>query len=91
MQTTLVKVLNPENDTRKETRILLETDSQRTYISEELTISLNLKSIGKGTYSVGNNKSKVITAIILELRLISTFGKNITITATVLSQITGLI
>ena len=91
MQTTLVKVLNPENDTRKETRILLETDSQRTYISEELTISLNLKSIGKRTYSVGNNKSKVITAIILELRLISTFGKNITITATVLSQITGLI
>ena len=94
VQTALVKVMNRENDTHKETRILLDTDSQRTYILEELTVNLNLKSIKKGTYTVytfGNNKPKVIITTILELRLISAFGKDITITATVLSQITGLI
>ena len=47
MQTALVTVENPDNHALKmETRVLLETESQRTYITKDLADELKLKTEG---------------------------------------------
>ena len=43
MQTAKTDIKNPESDIKQETRILLDSGSQRTYITESLAKMLNLK------------------------------------------------
>ena len=77
-----------------ETRILLDSGSHRTYIAEELADKLKLHSDEKEIYTVytfGNKKPKGITTSIVNVTLKSKFGKDITIKASIVPQITGLI
>ena len=43
MQTAKTDIKNPESDIKQETRILLDSGSQRTHITESLAKKLNLK------------------------------------------------
>ena len=43
MQTAKTDIKNPESDIKQETCILLDSGSQRTYITESLAKKLNLK------------------------------------------------
>ena len=75
MHTALVTIENPDNRAFKmETRVLLDTGSQRTYITKDLADELTLKAEGEDTYSVytfGNGKPKELTSPIVSVTLTS--------------------
>ena len=95
MQTALVTIENPDNRAFKmETRVLLDTGSQRMYITKGLADELKLKTDGEDTcsvYTFGNGKTKELTSPIVSVTLTSKFGANISIKANVVRQITGII
>ena len=58
MQTTKADVQNPVNGLRQNARILLDSDSQRTYITESLAKRLNVKSGDKDVAVEGSSELK---------------------------------
>ena len=95
MQTALVTIEKPDNRTFKmETRDLLDTGSQRTYITKDFADELKLKTEGEDTYSVytfGSGQPKELTSPIVSVTLTSKFGANISNKTNVVPQITGII
>ena len=86
-------VENPEILCSEETRILMDTGSQRTYITKELADNLQLKTRETQEYSVytfGNKKPKKITTSFVELAIKTQKGDYILIKASIVPQITGL-
>ena len=74
------------------TRALFDTGSRRNYVTEEVAISFKLKPIEEQTFSIyafGDSKPKQKTALIVELKIQTRFGKSIKIKATVPKQING--
>ena len=93
-QTAFAMVENPEMLRSEKTRILMDTGSQRTYITKELADNLQLKSYERQEYSVytlWNKKlSKIITSLVV-LTIKTQNGDDILIKASIVSQITGLV
>ena len=90
MQTALLSV--GCNDKFCETRALFDTESTRTYITEELAKVLKAKPVEKQTVSVhsfGSTKAKEKTSPVVELAIKIKTGKAIKIKATIMPQITS--
>ena len=73
MQTARTKLKNPKTSSKTEARVLLDSGSQRTYITERLANELNLKvdethEIGLVTFGI--DKSKVIKTGSTTLKLV---------------------
>ena len=94
MQTALVEASNPNETTFMETRLLLDTGSQRSYITKDLSEKLSLREVGKETltvYTFENKKPKEITTPIVDVGLKTTNGETLTIRASVVPHITGTV
>ena len=92
MQTALVQASNPNNSMFMKTRILLDSGSNRTYITKELSEKLQLREIGRETvttYTFGCKKPKNFLATLVELELQENNGKPLMIQARVVPHITG--
>ena len=94
MQAAFAIAMDYEQSLFKKRRILLDTGSQRSYITKELADNLKLKTNAKHTYSVytfGNMKPKEITTFEVDLKIKTRMGKDLQIKASVVPQITGLV
>ena len=93
MQTATVVVLS--NETRIptiKTRILMDTGSQRTYVTEEIVKQLQLIPSARESHAVftfGSNKPKQIRTPLVVFDLKLNNGRNLTITASVVPKISG--
>jgi len=85
MQTALIEAVSPDESRRELVRILLDTGSHRTYITEELTKQLGLKMEGIDitVFTFGSSKPKEITSKIVSLVLKSKDGNTFHIKANV--------
>ena len=94
MQTALTTVGNPEILYSQETRILMDTGSQRMYINKELADNLQLKTRETQKYSVytfRNKKPRKIVTSLVELTIKTQKGDDILIKTSTVPLITGLI
>ncbi|XP_052762173.1 uncharacterized protein LOC128204805 [Mya arenaria] len=83
---------NPDSQFERKARVLLDSGSQRTYITESLASALNLKKAETQEIRLvtfGSNKNKVIKTESSNLKLKLTDGSDMMITANVVSNITG--
>ena len=90
MQTALMTIKG--NDSILTTRALFDTGSRRSYVTEEVAISLKLKPIEEQAfliYAFGVQSQNKKTALIVELKIQTRFGKPIKIKAAVPKQING--
>ena len=91
MQTALGQASNPSNSPFMETRILLDSGSNRTYITKKLSEKLQLREIGRGTvttYTFGCKKPKNFPTSLVELGLQRNNGKPLMIQARGVPHIT---
>ena len=95
MQAAQVDLVNPKNpESKYKTRLLLESESQRSYISRELADKMNLKSSPKSfltIYTFGTTKPKTIETPIVGIGIILKNGFMIHIKANVVPHVTGSI
>ena len=94
IQTALATVKNTETLRSEKTRILMDTGSQRTYITKELADNLQLKTRETQEYSIytlGSKKPKKVTTSLAELTIKTQKGNDILIKASIVPQITGLV
>ena len=94
MQTALVEAINPNEQYKEPVRILLDTGSHRTYITEELADKLQLKPEGTNSitlFTFGTNKPKDIVSKLVTLSLKSKRGNTFTLRANVVPKISGKI
>ncbi|XP_052785982.1 uncharacterized protein LOC128221411 [Mya arenaria] len=92
MQTARTNVENPDSQFERKARVLLDSGSQRTYITESLASALNLKKAETQEIRLvtfGSNKNKVIKTESTNLKLKLTDGSDMMITANVVPNITG--
>ena len=76
----------------KKTRILMDTGSQRTYVTEEIIKQLQLNPSVRETYAVltfGSSKPKQISTPLVTFDLKLNNERNLTITASVVPKISG--
>ena len=94
MQTAQVDLVNPTNlESKHETRLLLDSGSQRSYILKELADKMNLKSSHKSfltIYTFGTTKPKTIETPIVNIGIILKNGFMIHIKTNVIPHVTGL-
>ena len=93
-QTAFAMVENPEIQGSEETRILMDTGRQRTYIPRELADNLHLKTCETQeylVYTLGNKKKKKITTSLVELIVKTQKGDDMLIKASIVSQTTALV
>ena len=94
MQTALVETDNTDQTRKYITRIIMDTGSQRTYISQDMVNKLKIKPVGTYTFTVftfGASKPKDLTTPIVEIMMKSKEGNRVLIRASVVPQITGMI
>ena len=95
MQTAQVDWVNPKNpESKYETRLLLDSGSQKSYISKELSDKMNLKSSHKSfltIYTFGTTKPKAIETPMVDIGIILKNGFMIHIKANVVPHVTGSI
>ena len=94
MQTALVEATDPNEKYKEPVRVLFDTGSHRTYITEELVNKLNLKSDGTSNitlFTFGSNKPKDIVSKLVTLSLKSKKGNTFTLKANVVPKISGKI
>ncbi|XP_060601995.1 uncharacterized protein LOC132755202 [Ruditapes philippinarum] len=92
MQTALTKIKNPSERTDTEVRVLLDSGSHRSYISEKLTQRLCLKGEGEQEIHVvtfGNTKAKTIKTKYVKVDVRLNNGKYVQITANIVPLISG--
>ena len=93
MQTAQVDWVNPKNpESKYETRLLLDSGSQRSYISKELADKMNLKSSHKSfltIFTFGTTKLKTIETPIVDSGIILKNCFMIHIKANVAPHVTG--
>ncbi|XP_053392330.1 uncharacterized protein LOC128555009 [Mercenaria mercenaria] len=94
MQTSRTEIWDTEGLNKENVRILLDSGSQRTYITERLATSLNLKRTKEQEIRLvtfGSDKSKVIKTMSTKLNVRLKDGHDYTITANIVPTITGSI
>ncbi|XP_060570667.1 uncharacterized protein LOC132728956 [Ruditapes philippinarum] len=94
MQTSRTEICDPDGQNKKKVRILLDSGSQRTYITERLAKSLNLKKKSRQEIRLvtfGSDKPKVIRTMSTQLNIQLKDGQNFAITANIVPTITGSI
>ncbi|XP_052787362.1 uncharacterized protein LOC128222417 [Mya arenaria] len=94
MQTARTEAKCPTSENSRQIRLLLDSGSQRTYVTERLAEQLDLvrgemQEIKLVTF--GSNKAKVIKTPTTKLSLKLTNGKYLSITANIVPDITGTI
>ena len=92
MQTALVGAVSLDESRHEPVRILLDTGSHRTYITEDLVKKLRLRTEGKNKITVftfGSSKPKDITSEVVTLMLKSKDGNTFTIKANIVPKISG--
>ena len=92
MQTALVEVMDPAETQSQVTRILMDTGSQRTYVTEEVARQLNIQPEGKeklSIYTFGANKPKEIVTPVVTLVLKAKKENTVLIKASVVPKISG--
>ena len=92
MQTALVEAVSLDESRHEPVRILLDTGSHRTYITEDLVKKLRLRTEGKNKMTVftfGSSKPKDITSEVVTLMLKSKDGNTFTIKANIVPKISG--
>ena len=90
MQTAKTDIKNPESDIKQETRILLDSGSQRTYITESLAKKLNLKLGDRDEFMLvtfGSEKPKRTETRNTKLDIVLKDGRVMKINANVAPQI----
>lgn len=90
MQTALIEVLDQEETHAETTRVLMDTGSSRTYITEELVDKLKLKPESENrltVYTFGGNKPKEMTSPVVSLVLKSKDGNTVKVKANVVPKI----
>ena len=94
MQTARADINNPNNGLKQNVRILLDSGSQRTYVTESLAKKLDLK-IGKREeimlVTFGSEKPKRIQTRTTKLDIVLKDGSTLNISANVVPQIAGSI
>lgn len=94
MQTARAAIQNPANGHRHNTRLLLDSGSQRTYITESLANKLNLKMGNSDEIMLvtfGSERPKRIRSPTTQLNIILKDGSTLQINANVVPQIAGSI
>ncbi|XP_045216847.2 uncharacterized protein LOC123566631 [Mercenaria mercenaria] len=94
MQTANTYVQNPTGQSEQQVRALLDSGSQRTYITERLANSLNLKTEGEQEIRLvtfGSEKSQLIKTVSTKLKIKLKDGNDLIITANIVPTITGSI
>ena len=92
MQTALVEVMDPAETKSQVTRILMDTGSQRTYVTEEVARKLSVQPEGKeklSIYTFGASKPKDIVTPVVTLVLKAKEGNTVLIKASVVPKISG--
>ncbi|XP_053392033.1 uncharacterized protein LOC128554743 [Mercenaria mercenaria] len=94
MQTSRTEIWDTEGLNKENVRILLDSGSQSTYITERLATSLNLKRTNEQEIHLvtfGSDKAKVIKTMSTKLNVRLKDGHDYTITANIVPTITGSI
>ena len=97
MQTAMIDLENgkdEENGTKQNVRVLLDSGSQRTYISKGITDKLKLTPIDKiflTIYTFGTTKPKCILTPVVEVTMILKSGFTTRIKTNVVPNVTGTI
>ena len=94
MQTAQTEAKHPSKDTTKSVRLLLDSGSQRTYVTERLAEQLGLERNGVQEIKIvtfGSNKPKIIKTPFTKLDIVLKNGKSLTISANIVPDITGTI
>ena len=92
MQTATAKVQDLNKSRKQTIRLLLDTGSQRTYITEDLAKKLQLVVKGSGTLSVftfSNSKPQQLQTPVTELSLLTKDGSSLHLRVNVVPKITG--
>lgn len=92
MQTAKSTIANPKNKMEKEVQILLDSGSQRTYLTEHKAKELGLRYEGEQEIKVvtfGSSQTKVLKTKIAKLKLKLKDGSDMLITANIVPTITG--
>ncbi|MCG8034488.1 MAG: DUF1759 domain-containing protein [Candidatus Thiodiazotropha taylori] len=94
MQTATTEIRNPKNANCETVRLLLDSGSQRTYITEKLAEKLKLKKTGEQELRLatfGTESPKVIRTASTEIRLKLNNGKYLNLSANIVPTISGTI
>ena len=92
MQTALVEAMSTNHLKTEATRVLMDTGSSRTYITEEIARKLGLESKESNDLTVftfGVSKPKEVKSPVVTLTLKSKYGNTITVKANVVPKISG--
>ncbi|MEM7375589.1 MAG: reverse transcriptase domain-containing protein [Bacteroidota bacterium] len=90
MQTALVEAMDGEESCSETTRVLMDTGSSRTYITEELVEKLKLRTEDKNrltVYTFGGKKPKEMTSPVVTIVLKSKDGNILKVKANVVPKI----
>ncbi|VDI11888.1 Hypothetical predicted protein [Mytilus galloprovincialis] len=90
MQTAKTDVVNPKNKEKVETRILFDSGSQRTYISQSLASKLKLKGDKEEELKLvtfGSEKPKIVKTSSTNLSIKLNNGKNFNLVANIVPVI----
>lgn len=94
MQTASAKLYNEKTLIEQDARILLDSGSQRTYITEEFAKKLKLRKENEQEINLstfGSKQSKKIKTASAKIILKSNFGEEVEITVNIVPNITGII
>ncbi len=92
MQTAKAEIKNPNSSSSAEVRLLLDSGSQRTYITENLADRLNLKKMGEQEIRLatfGTETPKVIKTSSTEISIKLNNGKYMKLSANIVPTISG--
>ena len=92
MQTALIEAMDPGQSKSEITRVLMDTGSQRTYISEEIVKKLKLMTECNAKLTVftfGSSKPKKITIPFTTVLLKSKKGNTVSVKASLVPEISG--
>ncbi|CAG2197218.1 unnamed protein product [Mytilus edulis] len=94
MQTAKVEVSNPNDSLKQTTRLLFDSGSQRTYISQKLASKLKLKSEGDEEITIvtfGSEKARTVKTASTSLCIRLNNGKVLKISANIVPVISGTV
>ena len=94
MQTAKVEVSNPNDSLKQTTRLLFDSGSQRTYISQKLASKLKLKSEGDEEITIvpfGSEKARTVKTASTSLCIRLNNGKVLKMSANIVPVISGTV
>ena len=94
LQTATTNVKNPQSNCSIKVRVLLDSGSHRTYVTENLANRLELKRLKKEIISVvtfGSTKPKQIESHVVSIELPLKDGTSFNLLANIIPEVTGFI